>query len=70
MLTRLPVQHRGKPHCPACKVDLPTMDDVQLITPTDLGVELLAVTFTIRCRCGARWNIGKTVSHLAPEPER
>jgi hypothetical protein len=59
MATRLPVQHKHKPHCPNCEADIPGFEDVQLLMVPEC--ELLSVTFQVRCKCGSIWNLTRTV---------
>ena len=59
-VTRLPVAHRQKPHCVACGRDLPNFDSADLFTTVLTDVELLGVTFHIRCRCGKAWDLRKS----------
>jgi len=60
-VTRLPTQHKQKPHCSVCKEDLPTFKGMSLsVNPTDLGeTEIEAITFHVRCKCGAKWDMRK-----------
>jgi hypothetical protein len=62
-LVRLPVQHKERPHCPRCETDVPTFNRTNIDTsPAELGeFELLAVTFHVKCPCGAEWDLRKTV---------
>jgi hypothetical protein len=60
-VTRLPVQHPRAPHCAACKASLPTFDNINLVMiggATD-EFQLLAITFHIKCKCGAAWDLKK-----------
>ena len=59
--TRLPVQHKKKPHCPSCGIDLPTFESAVMMDAEESECELLKVIFLIRCSCGSVWNIEKTV---------
>jgi hypothetical protein len=61
-VTRLPVQHRSRPHCPACGRDAPTFDGSPLfISEHDLARwTITAMTFHLRCPCGAEWDLKKT----------
>jgi hypothetical protein len=60
---RLPVQHKLRPHCPVCKADVPTFDQTMVnISVAELGkFELTAITYHVKCPCGAEWNLRKTV---------
>jgi hypothetical protein len=58
-VTRLPVQHRRAPHCPSCKAPLPTFDGMSLTLMGETDVELLAITFHVRCKCGSVWDLKK-----------
>jgi hypothetical protein len=59
-VTRLPVQHPHAPHCAQCKEPLPTFDNISLsLMGEDDGTRLMAITFHIRCRCGALWDLSK-----------
>ena len=61
-VTRLPTQHRQRPHCPSCGRDVPTFhQSTFMVSESDLaGWVLQAVTFHIRCPCGAGWDLKKT----------
>jgi hypothetical protein len=61
-VTRLPVQHRARPHCSACGRDAPTFSQSSLaLSEHDLaGWTLQAMTFHLRCPCGAEWDLKKT----------
>ena len=58
---RLPAQHKLHPHCPICERDMPTFDDC-ILTIGDTHAKLTAVTFHVRCVCGANWDLRKNVS--------
>jgi len=62
-VTRLPVQHPNAPHCANCKGPLPNFNfaNFTLFAGEADGVTLMAVTFHIRCKCGAPWDLRKTV---------
>jgi hypothetical protein len=49
-VVRLPVQHKSAPHCPKCKCDVPTFDDL-IVSTRDLPIafELIAITLHTRC---------------------
>jgi hypothetical protein len=57
--TRLPVQHPKRPHCPNCKSDLPNFNDVYMSMLDHVDYRLFAVTFHVRCKCGAAWDLRK-----------
>jgi hypothetical protein len=61
-VTRLLTQHRERPHCPSCGRDAPTFAQSSLsLSESDLaGWALRALTFHLRCPCGAEWNLKKT----------
>lgn len=64
--TRLPVQHRRAPHCPTCKADLPTYDDLVIILPA-IGdgpvMEKVVVSIHVVCACGTRLVLQKENTH-------
>lgn len=57
----LPPRHHQHPRCPHCQNELPTFNDVTMFMTQD--VQLLGVTFHVRCRCGKSLNLTKTVKH-------
>ena len=57
-VTRLPVQHPKAPHCEACGASVPPFE-LTLFPVADWT--LMAVTFHVRCPCGAPWDLRKTV---------
>ncbi len=63
-LTRLPTQHKHRPHCAACGADLPTFDGVSVnLSPEVLqGCHLVGIVWRIRCACGSVWMLEKTVT--------
>lgn len=59
---RLPTQHPKAPHCPTCEAPLPTFDNFHMMRGfEDVDVVILSITFLVRCKCGAEWNITKKV---------
>jgi hypothetical protein len=60
---RLPAQHPKHPHCQQCGGELPAFNSVVLdIATAEMGsTELLGVTFRVKCRCGAEWDLTKSL---------
>lgn len=61
-VTKLPTQHRQRPHCLSCGLNVPTFDGSPLyFSEHDLaGWSITAMTFHLRCPCGAEWDLKKT----------
>ena len=68
---RLPTQHRLHPHCPSCKADLPTFDDVTMIAPeaSFKGVTIFGITYHIQCPCGTKVDLQKRALSEAESSE-
>lgn len=62
-IRRLPVQHPLHPHCPECERALPTFRDVNInVGGLELKeAKLVSLTFRVRCKCGAAWDLEKKV---------
>lgn len=64
--TRLPVQHRGAPHCPRCKKDLPTYDDLTMMLPVagdgEPTIVRVSVHMHVVCSCGLELELVKETS--------
>lgn len=62
-VTRLPVQHRNHPRCDECQLPLPTLNGFRLELDADqmANVDILTITFRVRCKCGKIWDLTKTV---------
>lgn len=62
-VTRLPTQHRTRPHCPSCGREAPKFSGFVLDTLSDdLGEwTMTGVTLHLVCPCGAEWDLKKTV---------
>ncbi len=62
-ITKLPVQHPKHPHCEKCGTDLPKFDGAYVLAlanePSDH--EVIGITYHVRCRCGAPWDLRKDV---------
>lgn len=56
-VTRLPVQHKKKPHCPKCAAPLPSLaHGVDLYLSAEFNeYNIVGVELLIRCKCGAEW---------------
>jgi hypothetical protein len=63
-VARLPVQHPQRPHCPACKADLPTLSGIEMIGPLGESGSLTinAVTFHVTCPCGTQLDMRKELT--------
>ncbi|HYB52828.1 MAG TPA: hypothetical protein VEG84_03090 [Thermoanaerobaculia bacterium] len=61
---RLPKQHRQKPHCATCGRALPDLKSVQITAMADEfgDTSLYALTFHVRCACGAPWDLRKEIA--------
>lgn len=59
-ITRLPIQHRTRPHCRSCGRDLPVVNHVNFANETT-GFIIEAVTIHMICPCGARGTVRRYV---------
>lgn len=61
---RLPKQHRGKPHCPACQGPMPNLNDLHMSIGREglMKCVLKTITFRVVCPCGAEWDMEKRVT--------
>lgn len=63
-VTRLPVQHPRAPHCTGCGAALPTFDGARVSVPLGCSsVDLVSVTYHMRCGCGLEWDVKKTIDN-------
>ena len=60
-VTRLPVQHKNAPHCPKCKRDVPTFDNLLMQSFGDIPLPILAITIHTRCTCGMLLDLRKNI---------
>lgn len=48
------------PHCLSRDRDLPTLENIA-IDETGPKTNILAITFTVQCECGAQWDLRKKI---------
>lgn len=69
-VTRLPKQHRTRPHCANCDAEMPGLKGMQLVLmPEEVPmVRVLEVTLQVECKCGAQWCLRKRVAESNGTP--
>lgn len=62
-VTRLPKQHRTRPHCAECDAELPGLQGMSLyLMPEEAQmVKILKITLLVECECGEQWCLVKDV---------